>query len=210
MPPRRARFTSGQPPPLLPLMSSAGRHYRAARASAAAASSQKPARAPVVRGHTPSRRAPPPPAFRSAPAPPRAAERRRLGERGVPRSGAAALRRCNRAERRRRCARCGALARRGGGRGRSPSAAAGASPGTSGKLRPVPRAALPVPCRPTGRRAAVRGSLRPDARRIFLADGGSGQRARGVVRPVLGGCTFCPSHPAVLAGGAVTQAAMRD
>lgn len=183
-------------------MSSAGRHYRAARASAAAASSQKPARAPVVRGHTPSRRAPPPPAFRSARAPPRAAERRRLGERGVPRSGAAALRRCNRAERRRRrCARCGALVRRGGGRGRSPSAAAGASPGTSRKLRPVPRAALPVPCRPTGRRAAVR---------IFLADGGSGQRARGVVRPVPGGCTFCPSHPAVLAGGAVTQAAMRD
>lgn len=73
MPPRRARFTSGQPPPLLPLMSSAGRHYRAARASAAAASSQKPARAPVVRGHTPSRRAPPPPAFRSERAPPSAA-----------------------------------------------------------------------------------------------------------------------------------------
>lgn len=195
-------------------MSSAGRHYRAARASAAAASSQKPARAPVVRGHTPSRRAPPPPAFRSARAPPRAAECRRLGERGVQRSGAAALRRCNRAERRRRCARCRAdhwcPGPQGGGRGRSPSAAAGASPGTSGKLRPVPRAALPVPCRPTGRRAAVRGSLRPDARRIFLADGGSGQRAHGVVRPVLGGCTFFPSNPAVLAGGAVTLAAMRD
>lgn len=56
-------------------MSSAGRHYRAARASAAAASSQKPARAPVVRGHTPSRRAPPPPAFRSARAQPSAAYR---------------------------------------------------------------------------------------------------------------------------------------
>lgn len=73
MPRRRARFTSGQPPPLLPLRSSASRHYRAARASAAAASSQEPARAPVVRGHTPSRRAPPPPAFRSARAPPGAA-----------------------------------------------------------------------------------------------------------------------------------------
>lgn len=56
-------------------MSSAGRHYRAARASAAAASSQKPARAPVVRGHTPSRRAPPPPACRSARAQPSAAYR---------------------------------------------------------------------------------------------------------------------------------------
>lgn len=50
---RRAGFTSGRAPPLLPLTGSAGRHYRAGassrRTAAAAASSQRPARAPVVR-----------------------------------------------------------------------------------------------------------------------------------------------------------------
>lgn len=146
MPPRRARFTSGQPPPLLPLMSSAGRHYRAARASAAAASSQKPARAPVVRGHTPSRRAPPPPAFRSARAPPRAAECRRLGERGVQRSGAAALRRCNRAERRRRCARCRADHWCPGPQGWRPGAVALCRSGR--KSRDFGEAAASAPSRP--------------------------------------------------------------
>lgn len=169
-------------------MSSAGRHYRAARASAAAASSQKPARAPVVRGHTPSRRAPPPPAFRSERAPPSAAgwlsavchaRPPLLSGAATEASVAGGVHPAGPTT--------GALARRGGGRGRSPSAAAGASLGTSGKLRPVPRAARPVPCRPTGRRAAVRGSLRPDAWRIFLVGCGvwaAGPRggAAGAVR----------------------------
>lgn len=195
MPRRRARFTSGQPPPLLPLMSSAGRHYRAARASAAAASSQKPARAPVVRGHTPSRRAPPPPAFRSARAQPSAACWASASPcvlRPLHFAAALALHRVERAAERTTAA----LVRRGGGRERSPSAAAGARPGTPGKLPPLARvgsaraplrAILPALFKPTERRAGARGSRGPDARRIFLAGGGAGRQARREARPVLAG-----------------------
>lgn len=198
MPRRRARFTSGQPPPLLPLMSSAGRHYRAARASAAAASSQKPARAPVVRGHTPSRRAPPPPAFRSARAQPSAACWASASPCVLrPLHFAAALA-LHTVERRQRCARCRAdhccpgpqgwrqgtvaLSRSGDASREHREAAA---TGSSGQCTCPLRATLPALFRPTERRA--RGSLGPDARRIFLAGGGAGRRARGEARRVLEG-----------------------
>lgn len=85
----------------------------------------------------------------------------------MPRLAAAALRRCNRGERCRRCARCRADHWCPGAQGWRPGAVALCRSGRKSRDF-VPRAALPVPCRPTGRRAAVRGSLRPDAWRIFL------------------------------------------
>lgn len=185
-------------------MSSAGRHYRAARASAAAASSQKPARAPVVRGHTPSRRAPPPPAFRSARAQPSAACWASASPCVLrPLHFAAALA-LHTVERRQRCARCRAdhccPGPQGWRQGTVALSRSGDASREPGKLRPLARAdsarahcGLPCPLssdlpalfRPTERRA--RGSLGPDARRIFLAGGGAGRRAGGEARPVLEG-----------------------
>lgn len=200
MPRRRTRFTSGQPPPLLPLVSSAGRHYRAARAPRAGARPRAARTHPLTPGPRPLR----PPGVRV----------RSPGVRCLPgRAPAITLRRGSGSARRRASPGVCALqsgpmppCRGGGGRGRSPSAAAGGASRDprAARARAASRATL---CPPSsdlpsgGLERAVRWGRMPGASSLSVA--GLGGQCWEV------GCTHVPSHRAVLAGATMAQAATR-